>query len=150
MGKTRVERRLWTCLQQHLCHVNSSCSCIYSSQWHSQPMPSQRNPGKQQPPFGASGQDEYPLLVSQLILPEHVDPRGQHPTDPTPGLLFTFMQVLPVPQQTSGAPIEEQLLVPAGHANCLLANAARIRIRERKSSSASGRRGDCASHVLFP
>lgn len=117
---------------------------------HLQPMPSQRNPGRQHPPLGASGHEEYPLRVSQLMLPAHVCPRGQHPTEPTPGLLLTFMQVLPVPQHTSGAPIEEQLFVPAGHANCLFDSAARIRIRAKKSSSASGRKGDCASHVLFP
>jgi hypothetical protein len=113
-------------------------------------MPSQLNPGKQHPPFGASGHEEYPLLVSHLTLPAHVCPRGQHPTDPTPGLSFTFIHILLVPQHTSGAPIEAQVLVPIGHANCLFDRAARIRIREKKSSSASGRSGDCASHVSFP
>jgi hypothetical protein len=115
-----------------------------------QPMPLQLNPGKQQPPFGASGHEVYPLFVSQLILPAHVCPRGQHPTDPTPGLSFTFIHILLVPQQTSGAPIDAQVLVPMGHANCLFDKAARTRIREKKSSSASGRSGDCASHVSFP
>jgi hypothetical protein len=115
-----------------------------------QPMPSQAKPGKQHPPLGASGHEENPLLVSQLTLPEHVWPRGQHPTDPTPGLSFTFMHILLVPQHTSGAPIDAQVLVPIGHANCLFDRAARIRIREKKSSSARGRSGDCASHVSFP
>jgi hypothetical protein len=113
-------------------------------------MPSHRKPGKQHPPLGASGHEEYPLLVSQLIDPAHVRPSGQHPTDPTPGLSLTVIQLVPVPQQTSGAPIAEQLLVPVGHANCLFANAARARMREKKFSAARGRNGDCASHVPFP
>lgn len=45
--------------------------------------------------------------------------------------------------------MEEQLLVPEGHENCLFANTALIRIRAKKSPSASGRNGDCASHVSF-
>jgi hypothetical protein len=113
-------------------------------------MPSQTKPGKQHPPFDALGHEVYPLLVSQLTLPAHVDPRGQHPTDPTPGLSSTFIHILLVPQHTSGAPIEAHVLVPIGHANCLFERTARIRIREKKSSSASGRSGDCALHVSFP
>lgn len=113
-------------------------------------MPSHLKPGKQHPPFGASGHEENPLLVSQLMLPAHFCPSGQHPTDPTPGLSFTLMHALPLSQQTSGAPIEEQLFVPEGHANCRFASTARSRIREKKLSSASGRKGDRASHVSFP
>jgi hypothetical protein len=137
------------CLQRRLRQI-SLLFCLRMFGENLQPMPSQRKPGKQHPPFGASGHEEYPALVSQLILPAHLCPCGQHPTDPTPGLSFTVMHVLPVPQHTSGAPMEEQLFVPVGHANCLLANTALIRIRAKKSSSASGRKGDCASHVPFP
>jgi hypothetical protein len=123
---------------------------IYTPSLNSQPIPSHRNPGRQQPPFGASGQELYPAPVLQLTPPEHVCPCGQHPTDPTPGLLFTLTHALPVPQQTSGAPMEEQLFVPAGHANWRLSSAALMRIREKKSSSEMGRNGDVASPVSFP
>jgi hypothetical protein len=137
------------CLQQRLGYVSFQFRGPMIVEYL-QPMPSQRKPGKQHPPFGASGHEEYPALVSQLMLPAHLCPCGQHPTDPTPGLSFTVIHELPVPQHTSGAPIEEQLFVPEGHANCLFASAALIRIRAKKSSSASGRKGDCASHVSFP
>jgi hypothetical protein len=117
---------------------------------YSHPIPSHRKPGKQHPPLGASGQELYPAAVLQLILPAHIWPWGQHPTEPTPGLLLTLMHMLPVPQQTSGAPIKPQLLVPVGHANCRLSSAALMRSPERKLSSVKGRSGDCASHVPFP
>jgi hypothetical protein len=129
-----------------VCHISS----IFSRIEYLQPMPEQRKPGKQHPPLGASGHEEYPLFVSQLILPAHLCPCGQQPTEPTPGLSLTVIHVLPVPQHTSGAPIEEQLVVPAGQANCLFDKAARTCNREKKSSSVRGRSGDSALHVSFP
>jgi hypothetical protein len=59
----------------------------------------------------------------------------------------TVTQSLPDPQQTSGAPTEEQSLVPEGHLNCLLSRMSLTLNRPNHSSSASGRRGELAGIV---
>ena len=113
-------------------------------------MPWQLNPGKQQPPFDEFGHAEYPLEVSQLTAPAHVWPSGQQPTDPASELPLTLIHVLPDPQQTSGAPISEQLFVPSGHLNCLFSSTCVICKRARKSSWVTGRNGDLTCTVPFP
>lgn len=106
------------------------------------PTPWHLNPGRQHPPFGASGQLVYPLASSQLALPAHVWPLGQHPTLPASELPDVFMQLLPVPQQTSGAPIASQLLVPSGHLNWRPSSTSRTCMRASQSDCAMGRKGD--------
>ena len=59
----------------------------------------------------------------------------------------TVTQSLPDPQQTSGAPIEEQSLVPDGHLNCLLSRTSLTLNRPNHSSSANGRSGEPAGIV---
>lgn len=62
------------------------------------------------------------------------------------------MHVLPVPQQLSGAPIEEQSFVPSGHLKSLVKRDARRANRRSGSKiflSACGRKGENASIVRF-
>lgn len=114
------------------------------------PTPWHLNPGKQHPPFGEPGQLEYPLAVSQLTFPAQVCPLGQHPTFPASELPLVFMQLLPVPQHTSGAPIDSQLFVPSGHLNWRLSNTSLMCMRANQSDWASGRKGDTACTVRLP
>jgi hypothetical protein len=129
-------------------HVSTSTTMRVGS-LNLHPTPIQLNPGRQHPPFEEPGQLVYPLASSQLTLPEHVWPSGQHPTSPaTP--LGVLMHVLPVPQHTSGAPIDEQLLVPSGHLNCRFMRTSRMCMRARNSFRACGRRAEEAWHVSLP
>lgn len=114
------------------------------------PTPWHLNPGIQHPPFGEPGQLEYPLAVSQLTFPAQVCPLGQHPTFPASELPLVFMQLLPVPQQTSGAPIDSQLFVPSGHLNWRLSSTSRMCMRANQSDWASGRKGETACTARLP
>jgi hypothetical protein len=134
-------------LRKHLVKLEPAPQRIRSLNLH--PTPIQLNPGRQHPPFEEPGQLVYPLASSQLTLPEHVCPLGQHPTSPaTP--LGVLIHVLPVPQHTSGAPIALQLLVPSGHLNCRFRRTSRMCMRTRNSFGACGRRAEEAWHVPLP
>lgn len=114
------------------------------------PTPWHLNPGKQHPPFDEPGQLEYPLAVSQLTFPAQVCPLGQHPTFPASEVPLVCMQLLPVPQQTSGAPIDWQLLVPSGHLNWRLSNTSLMCMRANQSDWANGRKGGSACTARLP
>jgi hypothetical protein len=108
------------------------------------PIPWHLKPGKQQPPLSVPGQLVYPLASSQLTPPAQVCPLGQHPTSPASELPVTLIQMLPVPQHTSGAPILSQLVVPSGHLNWRFRSMSLMCIRANQSDWARGRKGERA------
>ncbi|KNG43928.1 u3 small nucleolar ribonucleoprotein mpp10 [Stemphylium lycopersici] len=114
-----------------------------------QPTPWHLKPGRQHPPFDDPGQLVYPLASSQLTPPAQVCPSGQHPTSPASELPEMVIQLLPVPQHTSGAPIPSQLLVPSGHWNWRFNKTSLTCMRASQSDCARGRKGDRARAVIL-
>lgn len=114
-----------------------------------QPTPWHLKPGRQHPPFDDPGQLVYPLASSQLTLPAQFCPSGQHPTSPASELPEMVIQLLPVPQHTSGAPIPSQLLVPSGHWNWRFSKTSLTCMRASQSDCARGRKGERARAVML-
>ena len=101
-----------------------------------QPTPRQTKPGIQQPPPILLPQGVLPSAHS-VIPPPHVAPAGQQPTGPSP-VSATSTHFSPSPQQLLGNPIEEQLVVPPGHAHWRFSRKARANAARRKRLPAGG------------